>query len=118
MSSLFDKVKRDNFLAPFLKASEATTKNGGVGGSISILVGNPYKKMETKCGFHFLRHTKERQSKCISRFKGSGVQVRHNTQVFYLTVIFRIQCPYEGRDTFTVLYVMHSLMYILSNWKM
>ena len=41
MSSLFDKFKRDNFLAPFLKAFEVTTKNGGGGGSISILVGNP-----------------------------------------------------------------------------
>ena len=41
-SSLFDKFKRDNFWAPFLKASEVTTKNGGGEGSISILVGNPY----------------------------------------------------------------------------
>ena len=42
MASLFDKFKRDNFWAPFLKASEVTAKNGGDEGSISILVGNPY----------------------------------------------------------------------------
>ena len=46
MSSLFDKFKRDNFLAPFLKAFEVTTKNGGGGGSISILLGNPYMHYE------------------------------------------------------------------------
>ena len=28
-SSLFDKFKNDNFWAPFLKASEDTTKTGG-----------------------------------------------------------------------------------------
>ena len=44
MSSLFDKFKRDNFWAPFLKASEVTTKNGGGEGSIAILVGSPYTK--------------------------------------------------------------------------
>ena len=43
-SSLFDKFKRDNFWAPFLKASEVTTKNGGGEGSISILVGSPYSQ--------------------------------------------------------------------------
>ena len=42
ISSLFDKFKRDNFWAPFLKASEVTPKNGGGEGSISILVGNSY----------------------------------------------------------------------------
>ena len=42
MSSLFDKFKKDNFLAPFLKSSKGTTKNGGGEGSISILEGNPY----------------------------------------------------------------------------
>ena len=29
MSSLFDKFKRDNFIEPFLKTSDGTTKNGG-----------------------------------------------------------------------------------------
>ena len=43
MSSLFDKFKRDRFWAPFLKASDGTTENGGGKGSIFILVGNPYK---------------------------------------------------------------------------
>ena len=49
ISSLFDKFKRDNFWAPFLKASEVTPKNGGGEGSISILVGNSYN-----VGFHTL----------------------------------------------------------------
>ena len=40
--ALFDKFKKGNFLAPFSKASEVTTKNGGGEGSISILVVNSY----------------------------------------------------------------------------
>ena len=42
MSSLLDKLKRDNFWAPFQKESDGTTKSGGAHGSIFILVGDPY----------------------------------------------------------------------------
>ena len=46
MSSLSDKFKRDNFGAPFLKALDGTTKNGGGKGSIFILVGNSYALLD------------------------------------------------------------------------
>ena len=64
MSSLSINSKND-FFEPLFYASEGTTENGGGEGSIFILVGNPYRKVQLTVlekfakSYGFLKHFKQ-----------------------------------------------------------